>query len=202
MTIVIGIFVVLSILFFASDICGIFRDIKGKPIYEDLAKELGATKIEANLFRFKVNGATYAFGQDFASTRPRQYTFYFFVAGTFYKSGYLGIYGHNKSEMASQYHPDAEWITSGDVGFDTLFSIYSEDSEYAASWLASPKKRDIIRRLWDAGFSEILFNDNQRYLNANNIKVRIKLESENNLNGVNSRIILEAANLLRELGAI
>jgi hypothetical protein len=104
--------------------------------------------------------------------------------------------------MASQYHPDAEWITSGDVRFDTLFSIYGKDSDYAASWLASPKKRDIIRRLWDIGFSEIPFNDNQRYLDANNIKVRIKLESENNLNGINSRMILEAANLLKELGSI
>jgi hypothetical protein len=38
-------------------ICEIFRDIKGKSIYDDLAKELGATKIEANLLRFKVDGA-------------------------------------------------------------------------------------------------------------------------------------------------
>jgi hypothetical protein len=202
MNIVIGIFVILSILFFASDIVAIFNDFKGKPIYDDLAKELGAVKIEANLFRIKVNGATYACGQDFASTRPRQYTFYFFIAGSFYKSGYLGIYGHNKSEMASLYHPDAEWMTSGDPEFDQLFFIHGKGSDYAASWLASPKKREIIRRLWEVGFSEILFNDNQRYLNASNIKVRIKLKSEDNLNGINSRMILEAANLLRELGSI
>ena len=60
--------------------------------YSKVAREIGAAKIESNLYEVKMDGLSVSFGESISSYRIKSIREYFSVATAHTQAGYLGIY--------------------------------------------------------------------------------------------------------------
>jgi hypothetical protein len=177
--------------------------IFGGSNFRKLAKEMGAIKTGDNVYEVTVDGEQFAFGTGSSSYRIKSVRDYFFVACAFSGSGYLGFYDRRSEMYGARCHAEIPECFSGDAEFDRMFLIQAENAEFATAKLASASKRETLRRLRDAGFTEIQFNDDHNYpARKHYVCARIPHSDGDKLFGpedATPSLIHRAAKMLREL---